>query len=171
MWSAVRWSFTWPVGRRGFPVRHHGLTNRAKVRGFMGVQVREKDKGSGVYWIFINHHGQRKAKRVGDEKTAIINGPTTCHLQTAQRHTRRSAQRDRVSRPGPASNHGVCDESFRPLYLDWRNQCRGGRAPAQWSAEDPPFFAANRGLNLPMPKNPLSLSRIRAIKDDERGFD
>ncbi len=36
----------------------------------MGVQVREKPKDSGVYWVFINHHGRRKAKRVGDEKTA-----------------------------------------------------------------------------------------------------
>ena len=31
----------------------------------MGVQVREKPKGSGVWWVFVNHHGQRKAKRVG----------------------------------------------------------------------------------------------------------
>ena len=35
----------------------------------MGVRVREKPEGSGVYWIFINHQGKRKSKRIGtDEK-------------------------------------------------------------------------------------------------------
>lgn len=36
----------------------------------MGVKIREKPKGSGEWWIFINHHGNRKSKRVGDKKTA-----------------------------------------------------------------------------------------------------
>ena len=36
----------------------------------MGEQVREKPKDPGTYWVFINHHGRRKAKRVGEEKTA-----------------------------------------------------------------------------------------------------
>ena len=31
----------------------------------MGVKVREKIKGSGEWWVFINHQGRRKAKRVG----------------------------------------------------------------------------------------------------------
>src|SRR5262245_19682977 len=34
----------------------------------MGVKVREKPKGSGVWWLFINHQGHRKARRVGDGK-------------------------------------------------------------------------------------------------------
>ncbi len=38
----------------------------------MGVRVREKTKGSGVYWLFINHNGRRKAKRVGDKKAADL---------------------------------------------------------------------------------------------------
>ena len=37
----------------------------------MGVKVRERPKGSGVHWIFIDHKGKRKAKKVGDKKTAI----------------------------------------------------------------------------------------------------
>lgn len=38
----------------------------------MGVTVREKVKGSGEWWIFINHRGQRKSKRFGrDEKKAL----------------------------------------------------------------------------------------------------
>lgn len=37
----------------------------------MGVKVREKPKGSGTWWIFINHQGKRKSKRIGmDKKTA-----------------------------------------------------------------------------------------------------
>lgn len=36
----------------------------------MGVKVREKVRGSGVYWVFINHRGQRKSKLIGDEETA-----------------------------------------------------------------------------------------------------
>jgi integrase len=34
----------------------------------MGVKVREKTKGSGVWWIFIDHQGRRKAKKVGRDK-------------------------------------------------------------------------------------------------------
>ena len=34
----------------------------------MGVRVRERPKGSGIYWIFIDHQGKRKAKKVGRDK-------------------------------------------------------------------------------------------------------
>ena len=34
----------------------------------MGVKVREKPKGSGVYWIFINNGGTRKSKKVGKDR-------------------------------------------------------------------------------------------------------
>lgn len=38
----------------------------------MGVKVREKPNGSGIWWIFIDHNGKRKAKKVGkDKKTAL----------------------------------------------------------------------------------------------------
>jgi integrase len=36
----------------------------------MGVKVREKPKGSGVWWVFITHSTIRKSKRIGDKKTA-----------------------------------------------------------------------------------------------------
>ena len=36
----------------------------------MGVNVREKPTGSGVWWVFINHKGVRKSKKIGDKKTA-----------------------------------------------------------------------------------------------------
>lgn len=34
----------------------------------MGVTVRERPKGSGEWWIFVNHQGQRKAKKVGNDE-------------------------------------------------------------------------------------------------------
>lgn len=36
----------------------------------MGVKIREKFKGSDEWWIFINHNGRRKAKKVGTKKAA-----------------------------------------------------------------------------------------------------
>jgi integrase len=36
----------------------------------MGVKVREKVKGSGEWWLFIDHHGKRKAKKIGNKKAA-----------------------------------------------------------------------------------------------------
>ena len=38
----------------------------------MGVVAREKEPGSGEWWVFINHHGKRKSKKVGrDERKAL----------------------------------------------------------------------------------------------------
>jgi integrase len=34
----------------------------------MAVKVREKVKGSGDWWVFIDHQGKRRAKRVGKDK-------------------------------------------------------------------------------------------------------
>jgi integrase len=36
----------------------------------MGVSVREKIKGSGEYWIFVLHDGQRMSKKVGEKEVA-----------------------------------------------------------------------------------------------------
>jgi len=36
----------------------------------MGVLVRERPEGSGIYWVYINHKGKRKAQKVGDKKAA-----------------------------------------------------------------------------------------------------
>ena len=39
----------------------------------MGVKVRERPKGSGIWWVFIDHMGKRKAKKIGhDKKIAAI---------------------------------------------------------------------------------------------------
>jgi integrase len=34
----------------------------------MGVKVREKPTGSGIFWIFINHQGRRKSKKIGTDE-------------------------------------------------------------------------------------------------------
>lgn len=36
----------------------------------MAVRVKEKSKGSGEWWIFINHKGRRRSKKIGDKHTA-----------------------------------------------------------------------------------------------------
>jgi integrase len=36
----------------------------------MGVKVREKVKDSGEWWVFINHKGKRRSKKIGDKRTA-----------------------------------------------------------------------------------------------------
>lgn len=36
----------------------------------MGVVVREKVKGSGEWWVFVNHRGKRKARKVGAKTAA-----------------------------------------------------------------------------------------------------
>jgi integrase len=38
----------------------------------MSVTVREKKKASGVWWLFINHHGKRKSKQVGKSKVEAL---------------------------------------------------------------------------------------------------
>jgi len=34
----------------------------------MAVKIRERPKGSGQWWVFINHQGKRKAKKIGRDK-------------------------------------------------------------------------------------------------------
>ena len=36
----------------------------------MAVIVREKIKGSNEWWVFINHKGRRRSKKIGDKATA-----------------------------------------------------------------------------------------------------
>jgi len=36
----------------------------------MGVRVREKVEGSGIYWVFVAHQGRRTSRKVGDRKAA-----------------------------------------------------------------------------------------------------
>ena len=36
----------------------------------MGVRIREKIKGSGVYWVFVAHKGKRVSRKIGSERAA-----------------------------------------------------------------------------------------------------
>ena len=38
----------------------------------MGVKVRERPKGSRIWWIYIDHQGDRKAKKIGRDKQLAI---------------------------------------------------------------------------------------------------
>lgn len=38
----------------------------------MSVVVREKKQGSGTWWLFINHHGKRKSKKIGTDKFEAV---------------------------------------------------------------------------------------------------
>jgi integrase len=38
----------------------------------MGVKVRERPEGSGVWWVFIDHQGKRKAKKIGEDKELAL---------------------------------------------------------------------------------------------------
>ena len=38
----------------------------------MGVTVREEPKGSGIWYVFINHQGQRKSKKIGSKRSANL---------------------------------------------------------------------------------------------------
>jgi integrase len=37
----------------------------------MGVKVKEKVAGSGVFWVFIDYRGKRKSKCVGSKDAAL----------------------------------------------------------------------------------------------------
>lgn len=38
----------------------------------MAVKVRERPKGSGIWWLFIDHRGRRKAQKIGRSKKAAL---------------------------------------------------------------------------------------------------
>lgn len=38
----------------------------------MGVKVRETPKGSGIWYVFVNHNGKRKSKKIGKNKRLAI---------------------------------------------------------------------------------------------------
>ncbi len=38
----------------------------------MGVKVKERPKGSGIWWLFIDHQGNRKAKKIGKDKKLAL---------------------------------------------------------------------------------------------------
>ena len=62
----------------------------------MGVRGREKIKGSGEWWVFVNYRGRRRAKRVGVGRP----GKKAAEL-AALKISARLAEGDRPTRPCP----------------------------------------------------------------------
>ena len=38
----------------------------------MGIKIRERPKNSGIWWVFIDHQGMRKAKKIGSDKSRAL---------------------------------------------------------------------------------------------------
>jgi integrase len=64
----------------------------------MGVKIREKPKGSGAWWLFINHGRTRRAKRVGTGKE----GKKAAELAAVQISARLASGDVGVLSPPPA---------------------------------------------------------------------
>ncbi len=76
----------------------------------MGVKVREKFKGSGVWWVFIYHNKKQSSKKVGDKKAAkrvaaIIQGDL-------------AAGKAPLPQRKPVPTLQNCYERFKATYLE-----------------------------------------------------
>ncbi len=67
----------------------------------MGAKVKYRN---GAWWVFVNHHGRRKAKKVGDRETA---------QRVAQ------AVRERIARRGLALPTASGEQSLRSFAGSW----------------------------------------------------
>jgi integrase len=52
----------------------------------MAVKVRERPKGSGVWWLFIDHRGQRWSKKIGRDKKLALDVAKKVEAQLALGH-------------------------------------------------------------------------------------
>jgi integrase len=87
----------------------------------VGVTVREKPKGSGIWWVFVNYHGRRKSRRLGTKDAATL---------FAAKVVRELAEDDqRVFKPAPAPPPVVAVPTFGPFAQMWlaRHATLGGR--------------------------------------------
>ena len=80
----------------------------------MGVKVREKVKGSGDWWVFINFRGRRKARKIGSRKAA---------LQTARKIEEKiGARKFRIEVPGEGIPFGKYAEKWMEGHV--RMNCK-----------------------------------------------
>jgi integrase len=49
----------------------------------MGVKVRERPEGSGIWWIFVDHQGNRKAKKIGKDKKLALKAASKIEAKLA----------------------------------------------------------------------------------------
>jgi len=73
----------------------------------MGVTVREKVPGSGVYWVFIRHGKQRRSRRIGSEKAAT--------------YVAAGSER-RLHEGGPAFIESAPVPTFKAYAAQWRTE-------------------------------------------------
>jgi integrase len=79
----------------------------------VGIVVREKVRGSGIYWVFVTWRGQRRAKRVGDRAAAEA---VASQLRTRLALGDQSLLESRPTRPTPPT---VTFGTVAARWLDW----------------------------------------------------
>lgn len=75
----------------------------------MGVTVREKPKGSGKWWVYIHHAGQRKAKYIGQDKEQAHEVAKKIHAKLVLKEYQVSDE--------PAPNFSEYAEIWRENYI------------------------------------------------------
>lgn len=84
----------------------------------MGVNVREKPKGSGVFWVFVNYNGQRKSKKIGNDKKIA--------LEVAEKIKARlvlgELDIEKINNTGPCLKELA--EIWLAMHHDWKDSTR-----------------------------------------------
>ena len=75
----------------------------------MGVKVRERPKGSGTFWVFIDHQGRRKAKKIGPDRKLAV--------EVARKIEARLVLGD-VGLAKPQEDRGMTFETYATLWLE-----------------------------------------------------
>src|SRR5262245_59086032 len=108
----------WPVNRKlvegGRPALPGAqrVPARREMRAAMGVKVREKDKDSGVYWVFINYRGRPTSLKDGTLKAA--------NKVKEQIEARLKLGQDALPKETPTAPtvKEYYDDIFKPVYLE-----------------------------------------------------
>jgi integrase len=90
----------------------------------MSVQVREKPKGSGIYWLFVCHQGHRKAKRIGPDMDYALEMAAKVEEQLAA-----------AQMPDPAEKKDPCP-TLRQYVFGWKDELQ---AYPGWIHEEAKF--------------------------------
>ena len=80
----------------------------------MGVKIREKVRGSNEWWVFIDHKGRRKAKRVGSLKAAVeVKAKIEALITLGQPYL----EEDNIRKKAPTLTLEDYYERFKQTYL------------------------------------------------------
>jgi integrase len=75
----------------------------------MGVKIREKPVNSGIWWIFINHQGKRRAKKVGRDRKLALDAAKKIEAKLA------------LGDVGLLDNQGSKTPTFREYVHGWQD--------------------------------------------------